>query len=301
MNWNVITNLSNGVGLQRDYQIIRELLTGAGHVVRGVQFDNPGEVQPTDRNLFLETFVADLMPYGREQWVMPNPEWWFAPWSNYLKQVDRVLCKTNHALVLFSGLTDPHKCVFTGFKSRDFYDAEIKRERNFLHVAGKSQTKNTLAVLAAWKRERIPAKLTVVSEHYFAHCPSVAILDRVTDERLAELLNSHLFHVMPSGYEGFGHVIHEGLGVGAVMILTDAPPMVDWVEDPRLLVDATIGQQFHSIQMAAVTATAVERACMAALDFSAPRIRDISVGARLRFVTEDIAFQERFLKLVGQA
>ena len=109
------------------------------------------------------------------------------------------------------------RCQYLGWMARDLYQPSIPRERKFLHVAGKSQFKNTAAVVAGCQHAGVP--LTVIGEH------TGDIRRRVEDQELIRLMNSHFCQVMPSAYEGYGHVLHEALSVGQVIITTDAPPM----------------------------------------------------------------------------
>jgi glycosyltransferase involved in cell wall biosynthesis len=57
--------------------------------------------------------------------------------------------------------------------------------------------------------------------------------DYVPDARLRELLNECEVHVIPSQAEGYGHVIGEAMGCGAVVVTTDAPPMNELVRPDR--------------------------------------------------------------------
>ena len=81
MRFNVISNLTNGIGLQRDYELLKAELERRGHVVRGVQFNAAREVKVAEVNVFLETVRKEFFQYAARQWVVPNPEWWGQPWD----------------------------------------------------------------------------------------------------------------------------------------------------------------------------------------------------------------------------
>ena len=150
MRFNLISNLLNGAGLQRDYELLRTELEARGHAVQGVQFNaKPFRIPRADVNLFDEVVVPEAFPAAPVQWVMPHPEWWLPPYQESLPWITKVLCKTYDCLRLFQPLAGA-RAEYLGFISRDLYRPEVARQRTFLHVAGNSAVKNTEAVLAAW-------------------------------------------------------------------------------------------------------------------------------------------------------
>jgi hypothetical protein len=121
----------------------------------------------------------------------------------------------------------PGKCVYVGFTSRDMLRENVPRVRRFIHVAGKSRLKNTEAVIAAWTRGRPDAQLTLVSR---VHSPpkgttGLTAYNWMSDDGLSTEMNRHMFHLCPSMYEGFGHILHEALSCGNVVLTTRAQPM----------------------------------------------------------------------------
>ncbi len=286
----ICSNLANGVGLQRDYETLRAELEILGHTVTGIQFNGNAEAPNVDLTIFLEVVAEQYL--GKRNWVVPNPEWWFRGWDSLLDRFELVLAKTRHCEQLFSPKATTK---FLGWKSRDLRNQEIVREPNFLHVAGKSQTKNTTAVIKAWTRFSAPNVLTIVSQHYRVSHPRIKVLQRVTDAELVQLMNSHQFHVMPSAYEGWGHSLHEGLGVGAVIITTNSEPMCDW---GNVLIPATVGSVHHGAQLYRVEARHVARAAHRALVVD---VRGESQKSRLAFLAEANAFDERLRELVACA
>ena len=236
MRINIITNIAGGKGLTTDYLLLKELLSSWGHEVTGIQYNEP-ERHHADLNIFCEVLVKELMTLAPANWVFPNPEWWFEEYDRLLVNVDKVLCKTRDAHRIFSYTG---KEVHVGFESRDKYNSATPKHRRFLHIAGESALKGTAAVLKAWKEFQIPHQLTVVRniprvrpemERYWIQAESllpiqnVTVLGRVSDEQVTEMQNSHLFHILPSEYEGWGHCIHEGMGCAACVLTSDAPPM----------------------------------------------------------------------------
>lgn len=293
MRINIVTNLANGAGLQRDYELLRQLLTGRGHRVAGVQFNRPGAASAADVNIFLEVVTPELFRFARQQWAVPNPEWWFSGWP--IKSFARVLAKTRDCERIFRALAGD-RCQFIGWQARDLYQPEIKRERRFLHVAGKSLLKNTAAVLEAWKRFRIPARLTVISVNHMQQArgiPGVRCLMSVTDDVLAEEVNQTQYHLMPSAYEGYGHALHEALGVGAVILTTDAPPMSELGSPRELLIPSRAGDPHHQVSRREVSPEDIAAAVDRALALSDDEIAEYSRSARQNFVKESAEFVQR--------
>jgi glycosyltransferase involved in cell wall biosynthesis len=281
---NIISNLNNAVGLQRDFELLREELTARGHRVQGLQFNKPAP-QIADVNVFLEVVNPFFFQFAQEQWAVPNPEWWFTDWSGY--SWHRILAKTRDCERIFKGIVGD-KCQYIGWKARDLMDLTVERQPIFLHVCGKSHFKNTQAVIPAAHAEGV--SLTLVGAHSGAHW--------VDEQALRFLMNSCLFHVMPSAYEGYGHVLHEALGVGAIVITTDAPPMNDLVAD-AILVPSTRMHAHHSGLLHYVEPEAVQVAMQQALHLSAEERAERSHHARQQFEQDNALFSQHLDDLFG--
>lgn len=288
MRFNIISNLTNGVGLQQDYTLLKQALEARGHDVRGVQFnDKPLRISPADINVFLEVVNPLAFKAAPKQWTVPNPEWWFAGWD--VHPWDLVLAKTRDCERLFT-VKFGQRCQYLGWLSRDLYLPDVKRERMFLHVAGKSRFKNSTAVLKAAQQTKLP--LTVIGEH------TGMLRRRVPDLELARLMNSHFCHVMPSAYEGYGQVLHEALSCGQVIITTDAPPMHE--VQPALLVPSHSTSLHHAGLLHTVTPEAVALAMRQAWSMSAQMVTTYRDDARAQYEAESFAFNKALDQLVGQ-
>jgi hypothetical protein len=216
---NLITNFADRKGLWRSGTLLSALLSSWGHHPRAIQYDQPVQAQLADLNIFLETIRPALFPLAPRQWLIPNPEWFTEADALHLPAFERVLCQTRDAERLFSPLTD--RAVYTGFESEDRYDPTVPRETNVLHVAGGSILKGTQAVLDAWEQYALPSPLTVVGDPQVVKprpIRNVTYRGWVDDAELKRLQNSHLVHLQPSETEGWGHTIHEGLSVNAIVI-----------------------------------------------------------------------------------
>lgn len=277
MRFNLVTHLSNGAGLQRDYEMLRAELERRGHEVQGLHFKEAIEVPPqADINVFLEVVVPSLFSCARQNWCVPNPEWWYRQWP--LDCWDLVLTKTQDATRIFRRLVGD-RCEYLGWQARDVYDPSVPRQRAFLHVAGKSRSKNTPAVLAGAKQAGVP--VTVIAEGH---------QQRVSDEELAQLQNTHLFCLLPSAYEGYGHSLHEAYGCGQVVLTTDAAPMNE--TGPAILIPPQHRRTHHCGVLHEVSGKAVAHAIRHALALSDDEIATMSQEIRAAFAFQRAQFQQ---------
>lgn len=288
MRFNIISNLTNGVGLQQDYVLLKKALEHRGHEVQGVQFNaKPFLVQRADVNIFLEVVTNAAIPAAKQQWVVPNPEWWFAGWDAL--SWDLVLAKTRDCERIFTQKFG-RRCQYIGWVARDLYQPSVKRVRRFLHVAGKSRFKNTAAVIAGCREAKLP--LTVVGNHVEAEW------QRLSDEDLTHLMNSHFCHIMPSAYEGYGQVLHEALGCGQVIITTDAPPMNEI--EPALLVPSTGKKVHHAGVLHTVAAGQIAEQARHAMTLSDQQVAVLQEEGRATYQFERTQFYKALDALVGR-
>jgi len=226
MRINIIST-KNGVGLEKDANLLQKVIEADTHFIDWKQ----PKKQHADINIHLEHIRKELIPLAKKNYLIPNPEWFdrraFEP---HLKRIDKVLCKTHHAVEIFSKL---HSNVeYIGFTSVDMLDETIKKRKLFLHLAGKSNTKNSEAVRDVWKSNQnlLPIFFHKLNNYngYDLHQGNWLFnSQRIND--IKELLNTAFCHICPSKAEGFGHYINEALSCGAIVITTDAAPMNELV------------------------------------------------------------------------
>lgn len=305
-----IITRENGVGLSRDIRLIAEVLAEAGHSIelcgyRGSQLGNRlreanlwrrrALYGQTDVQIFVERVYQRCLPLARRNLLMPNPEWFLPKWQRYLPKFERVLCKTRHAEAIFGPLGC--KTQFTGFTSDDLFDPALAKDRAFFHLAGRSTAKGTEVVLAAWRRHPEWPLLTVVQHPKvarlgppaanIAHC--IGYLDAA---ELRRLQNSHCFHLCPSEAEGFGHYLMEGLGVGAVVMTTDAAPMNELIAAGRgLLIAPAQRERRGFVDSHRVDEAGVEEAVDRALALSAQECERLGASGRAFFLDNDRRFR----------
>ena len=318
-HFNIVSNVNNGVGLQKDSELLRDILVEWGHTVNLIHYKKLNQVEEAPRalaNIYLEVVNYDLIArhIAKHEIFIPNPEW-LAPWDhkNGLPDFDLILCKTQDAVRILTKLTAEYqkKVRFIGFESRDLLDESIPRERKFLHVAGQSRYKNTMATTYAFAKmlmqdEDVKPQLTIIGaypdEYAFGKdCPFIKTYERVSDDEMKYMMNSHLFHLMPAGYEGWGHSLHESLGVGAVTITTNHPPMNEFAGVAR---DLLVPYQDVIPELAAmrarVVAAPVRDIVKKALKLKPEQIEPIRAEARAAFLAERIDFRNNFKKVVDE-
>lgn len=313
-HFNIISNINNGVGLQKDAEILRDRLVEWGHSAKLLHYMKRNDMEEAPEaaaNIFLEVVNYDLiaMHRAKQNWFIPNPEW-LAPWDhkNGLPDFDLVLCKTHDAIRILNKLTDAKKVKFIGFESCDLYKPEIPRERKFLHVAGQSRYKNTAATTYAFAKmmqdEEVRPLLTIIGaypeEYAFGKdCRNIETFERVSDIEMVRLMNSHLFHLMPAGYEGWGHSLHESLGCGAVTITTNFPPMNEFegvAKDLLVPYQDTIPEL--AAMRARVVAAPIRDIVKKALRLKAEQIEVIQKEAREAYLKEVQDFRSNFKAIV---
>lgn len=259
----------------------------------------PYRISKADINIFNEHVRPELFGYANENWLIPNVEWFFGHWNQFLPYFRRILLKTPHAKSVMACLSPESlgQMKVVGFESRDLYRPEIKKERKFLHLAGKSSHKNTQSVVLAWMLAKPDAQLTVISEHQEKlDVPNVTFHNRVSEEDLIRMMNEHLFHLIPSAYEGWGHAIHEGMGCGAIILTTANPPMCQWGPQ-ELLIGGWQDKMHHQVLLTKVDPREVLRSVQKAMKLSDERCVELTLEARGNFLADNKRFRENLTEI----
>ncbi len=309
----------NGVGLSTDLRLLEDRLQQHGHrvtlstlrrgklrkifrpmVVRAriaAQRAVGRQVRRFDVNIFLEHVRPEYLALAHANVMIPNPEWFDANDRALIASLQGMLVKTHHAETIFQPLIPATR--FIGFTSRDLRETGIARRRAFFHLAGRSQNKNTQPLMELWRRHPEWPTLTVVQNPRTAKpgAPAANIdhrVDYLDAAQLRRMQNEHVFHICPSQTEGFGHYLMEAIGIGAITITLDAPPMNELVApDHGMLVAAKpIGTQALST-LYTFDESDMERVigeCIAMPDL---RIDELSAAARAFYESNDRGFGER--------
>ena len=288
---NIISNIHNGSGLQKDYEILKSELESMGHTVTGVDYLKIpliASLGVADLNLWLEVAQPlQLFKFAKRNWLIPNPEWWRPQWD--AKKFDRILCKTQDAHCVFSTINP--NCEVVGFMSID-RQVRVEKRLEFLHVAGKSPFKNTVEIVEAWRSKHIPYRLTLVGLWSFPTIDGIRYLKSVPGEDLSHLYSMCAFHLCLSEYEGWGHYIHEGLSAGGIVITTDSPLMRDFDFPGRLMVRSAfnrrhlLGDMYKPVNVQAVIDKVLQVA-----DMPSSEVERLSAASRARYEDEVLNFR----------
>ncbi|MDB4713394.1 glycosyltransferase [bacterium] len=309
LHLNIIAR-TNGVGLDRDVDLIHATATGAGFKVtvshcREIPFySNWLPTKPRfDANIFLERIFPRWLGSARLNFMIPNQERFPRRHIPRLRKIDHVLCKSQHALQVF-GKIHP-SCKFLGFTSTDLCDTTVVRKKNaILHLAGRSTLKGTETVLELWKKHPEWPTLTLLQHKDNApdEVPKNVnlISDYLSDEDIIKLVNEHPIHLCPSLSEGWGHYIVEAMSCGATVITTDGPPMNELVQADRgILVDAPETEPRHLGTNFKVDPKGLEAAIERATTMSQEDLDLLQLKARTWMLKNHKDFEVRFPELVS--
>lgn len=294
---------TNGVGLDRDVDLVREVAEAAGHRVTVSHCRDTSPLfailpQKTrfDANIFMERVFTRWIGAARTNILIPNQERFPKRHLSLLKKIDHILCKSHHAFEIFSKYHS--SCHFSGFTSKDLHDPAVTHEDNsVLHLAGRSTLKGTEAILALWKKHPEWPSLLLIQHKDNApeSVPNNITLrtDYLSNEELNAIMNRHRIHLCPSLSEGWGHYIVEAMACEAVVITTDGPPMNELVTgDYGNLVKVAATEPRHLGTNFKVDEIDLERAVTSVLN--APPADLVSKGQKARewFLSNDQKFRD---------
>lgn len=234
---------TNGVGLDRDVDLIHAALTAGGFEVtvshcRGISPLRrwfPGEAR-FDANIFLERVFPRWFGTAKSNLIVPNQERFPHRHLKHLSHIDHVLCKSRHAEEIFTQLG--HSTRFISFTSSDLLDKDIRPDyQSFFHLAGRSTLKGTETILKLWEKHPEWPTLNIVQckENAPEKVPANVhlITDYIPHDEIKKHLNTHGVHLCTSLSEGWGHYIVEAMSCGALVVTTDAPPMNELITPAR--------------------------------------------------------------------
>lgn len=288
---------ANGKGLEIDGNILETALTSFGCHVNWIQKNERSAM--ADINLFCEKLEPQLFQHAHLNWFIPNPEYFCDSLSD-LKPIDLILCRTKEVERIFKELG--HETFFLGFTTFDAHRVcEDKNFNAFLHVAGGSPFKGTKSVSDVWKNNPSLPLLTVITTlGNLANCPSNILwhCKRFSREKLRILQNQSGVHLCLSETEGFGHYLMEAMSCGSVVITVDAPPMNEFIQDPRFLVPYN-STAIQSLGIRYFVATEViEAKIYEILSMSPAELKAAGDENRLKYMKNDKQFRQNLKSLI---
>lgn len=284
-------------GLERDLSILKNALESLGCSVDS--FNSDRNVTQADINIFCETLHPECFSKAKVNWFIPNPEW-YTQERKLLNQIDLILCRTHEVDRIFSGLR--RKTFFLGFTSDDHRDPyETKDFSSCLHLAGTSWQKGTEPLLDAWGHHPEFPQLNIIRfpENARKVPENVAWINQwMPEDELRALQNRCGLHLCLSETEGFGHYLMEAMAVGAVVVTTDAPPMNEFITDPRCLVPYKAWRKQKLGTNYYVEAAEIEEKMAALLKLPQSELKAIGKTNRRNYLKRQDQFQNRLRKLL---
>ncbi len=235
---NLIAPFHLGGGMKADQHILTTALEELGHFVQAIDCHQP-KVDGFNAhiNIFIERIEPQWFSSAQLNWFIPNPEW-YPHDLKLLDNIDLILCRTKEVERIF--YAKHKKTYYLGFTSLDCYQEGINKDFSLcLHLAGKSGEKGTPAVIDVWSQDLSLPNLLVIRHNIASplHQENLQWISEVQPlDTIRHYQNCCGIHLCPSLTEGFGHYIMEGMSTGAIIITTDAPPMNEFIRDPRCLI-----------------------------------------------------------------
>ena len=304
MKINIISR-KNGVGLSQDIKIIEHYLNELGIHTTFHDFSEKIQFSPIkyDINVFLEIINIRWMTQAKENWIIPNQEWFEPHWKNALLRFNKILCKTHHAFNIFRTINKRSRYI--GFTSEDKYDPNIDKDFNqFLHIAGKSGTKQTNLIWETWKNNPQLPQLTIVQDkNKFIQREKLSnltyIYDRLEENELKEMQNKIGIHLCPSEAEGFGHYIMEALSCQSVVLTTNASPMTELVQkETGFYVDVVKQERMRLSLKNIISVETLEKAVININITEEQELVEMGKRGREFYLNNDKSFKIRFKQII---
>jgi glycosyltransferase involved in cell wall biosynthesis len=181
--------------------------------------------------------------------LIPNQEWFDPHAIDLLFFMEAVWCKSHFAENIFNEFDCATKYI--GFCSEiNVNSLSLKKSRDyFFSRIGKSKYRGAELLINLWAQhpEWPLLKIVINKENIPQKTPANVeyLMGALDTDEFQFLAASSLFHIYMTETEGFGHSIAEAMGYGSIIIVTDAPPMNEILNDQcAILVKANyIGQK----------------------------------------------------------
>lgn len=315
-------------GLWQDAEIFKDCFnpkSGTSSDFPGVHFNitvgTPlGPFDLADVNIWTQDFFPQCFDHAEKNILVPNVEYFFEAWTEYLPSFDKVLYKAKCG---FDFLWKGPNSHFLGWESFDRFAPAIaplgpsgvpsghppvivRDYHSFLHVAGNSSAKQTGVILETWRRYPELPGLIVIYNGARQHGVDVSRLPKnvtliehkLPKEEITRLMNTYALHLCPSRVEGFGHYINEARSVEAVIVTTDAPPMNEFVDDKSgFLVKVAHKGRFNRVDTFDISPEGLREQLSKVLNLSVEEKKAVGKRARERYLDDKKKFRETMEKI----
>lgn len=294
LNINVI-GYYNGVGLSKDIDLLLQELTKLGHDAKFVHISDLKPLEPVDVNIFNDVYEPYFFAFATKNYFLPNPEQ-YSHSKEMLQCFDKILCKTKEAERIYS-LVHPH-VEYLSFSCKDCYDPLVSKNYKLpLHLIGASTQKGDAAVARVWIDNPQFPSLSLIRHKGNSFYPPATNLQLtygyLPDAEIKEIQNRHGLHLCPSETEGFGHYIIEAMSCGSVIVTTDAPPMNEFILDPRCLAKYKQTQATNFATSYFVDEKSLEKSVANLLTLQESELEEIGRKNREWYLQNDLFFKRR--------
>lgn len=172
---------------------------------------------------------ASLLHYG-DHLLIPNQEWFRPTTIPLLPYLRAVWCKTHLAQAVFDELGVQTKYIGFCTSLRAAINSDCtEKKREFVSRVGISALRGINPLVFAWSRNPHWPALHIVahpSRRVYPMPANIHYVDEfVTADDYRQFSNQFRFQIFATETEGFGHSIFEAVESGALVLVTDAPPM----------------------------------------------------------------------------
>lgn len=315
-----------GLGLKKDATIIKQALDANGLCAKVLLVDMSGRPRSLLKRIFTKILlVRDKLAVllgMRSQHIsihveqilfrfkfrsptnvfIPNQEWCDARQLAHLGSIQEVWCKSRLSENLFSELGVPTRYIGFNSQTSSVPDSSAERKREFLTRIGVTKTRGADQLASLWSRHPEWPTLHMIVDPRVR--PSVIAgnlnyIDPILDDRVySEFTRSILFHVFVTEAEGWGHTILESMTEGAVVLVTDAPPMNEYADSTSaILIPADYAGRLMLSPRFKAQDSDIEDAVNAALTLS----KEDSAAMRRRASLVNDALRTNFARSIAAA
>lgn len=237
--------------------------------------------------IHLESIFYEKLYRAEHHILIPNQEWFEVSHVALLPYLKAVWVKSIFAQEIFAQYKCPVKYIAFCSTVAEFDVAGVKERNYFFARTGMSWYRGAHNLINVWARhpEWPPLKLVIHPSVRPAVKPdNVEFLDIFPrNEDFVRFASQSLFHIYATEAEGFGHSILEAMGYGAVVLVTDAPPMNEIAnESCGLMLQAEYAGQKSIAPRFSVVPSALESVVEKALAMNDESIATLTRAAQQR-------------------
>ena len=260
--------------------------------------------KPASVGIHLESIFYEKLFRAEQHILIPNQEWFEVSHIPLLTYMRAVWVKSLFAQEIFAQYKPPVQYISFFSIVAEFDAKTIKRRDYFFSRTGMSRYRGAHNLINVWAHhpEWPPLKIVIDPSVRPAVKPdNVEFLDIFPrHEDFVSFASGSLFHIYATETEGFGHSILEAMGYGALVMVTDAPPMNEIAnENCALMLTAEYSGQKSIAPRFAVKPSALEQAVEKALVMSDEEIAAITSAAQQRVLDFKQAFYAQLEKAIG--